>query len=119
MTHAELLDLLREARDFMHQAAISRGPCPDCTECDLRDTIIAKADAALAAPEAEERVDSATPVVEWAKNPQTLEWYAKMSPFFVEVHYNNGWKWAVVSSGEAPSEAEAKAAAITAARGMK
>lgn len=46
--------LLREARDFMRQAAISRGPCPDCTECDHRDAIIAKADAALAAHDARE-----------------------------------------------------------------
>jgi hypothetical protein len=40
--------LLKEARDFMREVADSRGPCPDCTECDRRDAIVAKADAALA-----------------------------------------------------------------------
>lgn len=113
MTNAELIDLLREAREMLGNYLDN--PIRPRPRFPLFDRI----DAALAEHEAEERVDSATPVVEWAKNPQTLEWYAKMSPFFVEVHYNNGWKWAVVSSGEAPSEAEAKAAAIAAAKGMK
>jgi len=39
--------LLKEARDFMREIADSRGPCPDCTECDRRDAIISKASVAL------------------------------------------------------------------------
>lgn len=73
MTNAELIALLREARYFMRQAAISRGPCPDCTECDHRDAIIAKADAALAesqieveCPECEKCLDSMEGAVETA-----------------------------------------------------
>lgn len=59
----------------------------------------------------------AAPAVIWSKNPKTLEFYAKVHPFFLEVHWNKGWKYAVVSSGETDSEAEAKARAIAVARG--
>ena len=61
----------------------------------------------------------ATPSVNWSKNPKTLEFYAKVHPFFLEVHWNKGWKYAVVSSGETDSEAEAKERAIKIASGIR
>lgn len=127
MTNAELVALLREARDFMRQAATSRGPCPDCTECDHRDAIIAKADAALAAHDA---VLPSEEDVEWESGTdyegKTFA-SAQVKDVAIEV---NGWDragtrfyWRIFSTldeeGRADTLEEAKSAAIAAARGMR
>jgi hypothetical protein len=109
--------LLREARDFMREVADSRGPCPDCTECDRRDAIIAKADAALA-----ERADSATPVVEWEERQGSYIHDDGVNELRVYL-WGDLWHWHTVveyrANGIGTTEAEAKSAAIAAARGLK
>jgi hypothetical protein len=118
VTNAELLDLLREARVFV-------GFCPTTQEgidrvCEVRDRI----DAALA-----ERQDSAKDVVEWKQyvaggwseakiGADTL---AAVGPF--DHDWGTQWRWRVTREqgcvGYCATEAEAKDAAIAAARGTK
>jgi hypothetical protein len=118
MTNEKLLDLLREARVFV-------GFCPTTQEgidrvCEVRDCI----DAALAAHRDEVPAqDSAKDVVEWRPSDQRV---------FLDgvslrvVHHTDGlWVWSVywplshrTEQGRVATEAEAKSAAIAAARGL-
>ena len=129
MTNSELLDLLREALGWMREVADRRGRCPDCEECDRRDAIIVKAEAALA-----EWQDSAKDVVESVE--MKWEWHSVNSPNRVEAiltdgtrvtcrkaNYNGvmGWAWdaEIRPVGFALTLDDAKSAAIAAARGVK
>lgn len=126
MTNAELLDLLRESLGWMREVADRRGRCPDCEECDRRDTIIAKAEAALA-----ERQDSARDSVEWREGesiPSTgcQQWRADITEdVCVNVWLTSPplseYAWEVVyNSGDSKKTlAEAKDAALAAARGLR
>jgi len=120
-------ELLREALGWMREVADRRGRCPDCEECDRRDAIIVKADAALA-----ERQDSAKDVVEsdapyWVQvTPSGHRATFRGALLDTWKRYDNGhWVWEVrgptqgYRSGDVFSEAEAKSAAIAAARGKK
>jgi len=102
--------LLREARD---QLVGAQGMAK------VTQTI-ARIDAALAEHEAEQRVDSATPVVEWetdafgndyVKNGNVLSMVAQT--------LDGNFGWETRTEGYADTEAEAKSAAIAAARRLK
>lgn len=108
--------LLREARDFMREVADARGPCPDCTECDHRDAIIAKVDAALAAHD--------------AVPPGEVVWHMTGSPVGTLTADLGDWvlrvrwdgqdaAWDATRYGRESDEKKAKSAAIAAARGMR
>lgn len=109
--------LLREARDFMHRAAISRGPCPDCTECDYRDAIIAKTDAALAAHATDK---FSPPDIKWEeKDANRFGIYPHEADYSddvfltVEQHLlKDEWIWRVERAGCAKDEADAKTKAV-------
>ncbi len=119
MTLDEAVALLREARDFMRQAAISRGPCPDCTECDYRDAIIAKADAALAEHDA---VPPSEEKVEWIPNgPRGLSGYLKGRVEKASAYQTKDGLWWASASDIGPFDTldEAQRAALAAARGMR
>ncbi len=124
MTNAELRDLLREARVFV-------GFCPTTQEgidrvCEVRDCI----DAALAAHRdegsTEDDVESVEMRWDWheVNSPNRLE-ALLMDGTRVECHradYNGvmGWSWYAMHQfvGFALTLAEAKFAAIAAARGL-
>jgi hypothetical protein len=121
MTNAELLDLLREARGCVSYA---RSMCPDKpihARWDDRkklETLLDNIDAALA-----ERQDSATDVVEsepveWSR---VGRWSATVvGDVFCQVQRGvDFWNWDTSQTGLAPTEAEAKFAAIAAARRMR
>ena len=141
MTNAELLDLLREARDSVerdmdyteipdqvsreHQrllnlraridAALAEG-CPDCGH-QYGQQEYCQGDGHA------EHAESATPVVEWIDYG---EWGAKSTQIdgfalTVRAHGLPGpWHWeAPRCSGYAATKDEAKSAAIAAARGMR
>lgn len=114
MTNTELIDLLREARSVVDLAA-SR-------DARFDNGLLARIDAALAAHEAEERIDSATPVVEWEKRQGDYIHDDGVKELRVYL-WGGEWHWRTVveyrANGTCTTEAEAKAAAIAAARGMK
>ena len=122
MTNAELLDLMREARESIAQDFDS-GPAGRRTLLDLLKRI----DAALA-----EHADSATPVVEsvvWRNTPDGED--AVVNNAVLSVWgWRGGWAWQRkplaepsylnrTESGLSTTLDEAKSAAIAAARGMK
>jgi hypothetical protein len=120
MTNAELLDLLIRARN-----ALSHG-CWNGSCCDVR----ARIDAALPSLQAAwtedaERQDSATEVVEWKRG--LYAWDATIGNMCLHIKatwdkgalHKEQWNWRVERQGKCATEAEAKAAAIAAARGMK
>jgi hypothetical protein len=109
--------LLAEARDFVERAAHIFED--DQYYAEAHDTI-ARIDAALA-----EHADSATPVVEWCAVGDT--WATAYPVDGVEMtvmRWADGpWKWwtkiETSAQGTCSTEAEAKSAAIAAARGLK
>ena len=113
MTNAELLDLLREAREDVD--AMGNGDL-----CRAIDRALAIHDAALT-----EHADSATPVVEWCAVGDT--WATAYPVDGVEMtvmRWADGpWKWwtnlETSAQGTASTEEEAKSAAIAAAKSMK
>jgi hypothetical protein len=128
VTNAELLDLLREAREsvYLHKERLI--DCPheldDCT-CDLaaqKVELLYRIDAAHA-----ERQDSATDVVEsktrWWPSHQETVIDGACARVWLQDAENWGW-WifkdhGVRDTGFAKTEVEAKEAAIAAARGLK
>ena len=108
--------LLREALSWMREMADRRGPCRDCTECDQRDAIIKKADAALA-----ERQDSAKDVVEWRMTNSPIgTTHAYLDGVDLRVRWDGqDAAWDATRYGRCATEAEAKSAAIAAAKGMR
>jgi hypothetical protein len=125
VTNVEIIALLREARGHVFN-------WPDYTVAQKR-SLLDRIDAALAAHEAEERVDSATPVVEsdiwWSPSSHR----ASKGKCDLHVWRMNlkewGWSTTVYRDHERGREDlgngvcntldEAKAAAIAAARGMR
>jgi hypothetical protein len=119
--------LLREARESVYQHKERLLDCDHdhetCT-CDLaakKIVLLSSIDAALA-----ERQDSATNVVEsepmnWMQNGFVVEeQIANVSGGTVVVRDRGGtWAWALQRRGYCATEAEAKSAAIAAAKGMK
>ena len=117
MTNEKLLDLLREvAPDRNHTIECEReGYNPpfdgdDCLRCRI--------DAALAEP-----LDSATEVVDWRPSDQRVF----LDGVSLRIVYQTGglWLWSVywplshrTQQGQVATEAEAKSAAIAAARGL-
>ncbi len=108
MTHEELLDLLREARN-----ALSHG-CWNGSCCAVR----ARIDAALSSPQAA-RTEGAESKVEWTQvgfSSCTMT----ADGISCAVHKSGGrWTWDTRIYGIADTEAEAKSAAIAAARRVK
>ncbi len=115
MTNAELLDLLREAQSCVEEAAEAFGHLDAKTNDVLR-----RIKAALV-----ERQDSATDVVE----SEPVDWgapdrfqIAHVGSFVAEVFPDRdgkGWVWAIAQRDNANTEAEARRAAIAAAKGMR
>lgn len=107
MGNAELLALLREAREFI----LRFGKVEE--DHNLRDRI----DAVLA-----KRVDFATPSVEWEQRQGSYIHDDGVNELRVYL-WGDEWHWHTVveyrANGTCTTEAEAKAAAIAAARGMK
>jgi len=99
--------LLREARDVVDTLE-ARYP---------RDELVARIDAALA-----EHADSATPVVEWEQRQGSYIHDDGVNELRVYL-WSNEWHWHTVveyrANGTCATEAEAKSAALAAARGMK
>lgn len=121
MTKKEMVALLREARDAVewdfdwseHSQASDRKVALD---------LLSRIDAALAEHDAEERADSATPVVEWEQRQGSYIHDDGVSELRVYL-WGDEWHWHTVvehrASGTCATEDEAKAAAIAAARGMR
>lgn len=119
MTNAELLSLLREAQEALYA---DHGLMRDSFKCDCRTCSLRKAiDAALAAHEAE-APDSATPVVEWKERQGCYIHDDGVNELRVYL-WGGEWHWKTVveyrADGTRATEAEAKTAAIAAARGMR
>jgi hypothetical protein len=124
MTKEELLDLLREARKLIHTTlvidALHDWACESDGLDDAMRSLRTSINAALA-----ERQDSAKDVVE----SEPVDWgapdrfqIAHVGSFVAEVFPDRdgkGWVWAIARRDNANTEAEAKSAAIAAARGMK
>ena len=110
MTNTELLDLLREAVEYIDPLACQ------IDETDLLDRI----DAALA-----ERQDSATEEVEWERGLYAWDATIGNTCLHIKATWDKGalheeqWNWRVERQGKCATEAEAKEAAIAVARGMK
>jgi hypothetical protein len=76
---------------------------------------IARIDAALAEP-----LDSTTPVVEWKADAFGTEYVRRGNMLSMVTQTLDGnWGWETRTEGYADTEAEAKSAAIAAARGLK
>jgi len=113
--------LLREAYDILQDEGRSGGAW-DCMDLANRMfTALEAHDAALA-----ERQDSAKDVVEWTKGASEDDYtYAQLdSDTYVDVIQADGqWRWSALREqgcgGYCATEAEAKAAAIAAARGLR
>jgi hypothetical protein len=106
MTNAELLNLLREARKWLAHEGHGDG-----------SYVLHRIDAALA-----ERQDSATPVVEWEQRQGSYIHDDGVNELRVYL-WGDEWHWHTVveyrANGICTTEAEAKSAAIAAARGMR
>lgn len=93
-----------------------------CT-CDLAAQKIAlldRIDAALAAHEAEERVESATQVVQWKTDAFGIDYVKQGNVLSMVAQSIDGrWGWETQVAGYADTEAEAQRAALAAARGMR
>ncbi len=106
------LALLREARQVFHDKQYDAG------WHDEYDRLAARIDAALA-----ERQDSAEDVVEskpveWSRVERWSATY--VGDLFCQVQRGvDFWSWDISQTGLAPTETEAKAAAIATARGMR
>jgi hypothetical protein len=114
MTNEELIDLLREARKHVD---LTTG----YFEVYNDNNLLSRIDSALA-----ERQDSAKDVVEWTKGASEDDYtYAQLdSDTYVDVIQADGqWRWSALREqgcgGYCATEAEAKSAAIAAARGMR
>ncbi len=106
MTHEELLDLLREAVEYIDPLA-----------CQIDETdLLERIDDALV-----ERQDSATDVVEWRQHGLVEEEqiFDIRDGYGVVRNRGDDWSWMVARRGRVATEAEAKAAAIEAAKGLK
>ena len=125
MTNTELLDLLREARvsvfhDHEYARIFGTETDPAVAAVPKLADLLARIDAALA-----ERQDSATDVVE----SEPVDWgapdrfqIAHVGSFVAEVFPDRdgkGWVWAIARRDNANTEAEAKSAAIAAAKGLR
>ena len=119
MTTAELIELLREARESVeaHEKALLYDDPKVAALIDLATRI----DAALA-----ERQDSATDVVEWHDIAGQGIQIAKVGDLTLRLVFHSyppAWRWSVSHDrqdyGECFTEDEAKIAAIAAARGMR
>jgi hypothetical protein len=112
MTNTELLDLLREAREWVScpYAYRQTETCP-CTACKTK----ARIDAALA-----ERQDSAKDVVEWRLNVFSNTLCAYVNGCILRISQGGpdvAWDTTRYGRCSTEAEAEAKSAAIAAARG--
>lgn len=126
MTNAELLDLLREARETMRNFAENwdcdtdahkyRTTCRVCAAKEAQDRI----DAALADALAELQ-DSAKDVVEWSDSDGWMQVSRAALPNRnLEVRRGrDAFKWKVIHQGCADTAEDAKAAAIAAAKGLR
>jgi hypothetical protein len=114
MTNEQLLDLLREAKWYLTVAKKT------LTLAGTED-VLARIDAALA-----ERQDSAKDVVEWTKGASEDDYaYAQPSSdtYVTATRLDGQWQWSARRvqgcNGTCATEAEAKEAAIAAARGLR
>ena len=112
--------LLREARDSVDLDAEAAGNSRFASEDERVSGLLSRIDAALA-----ERQDSETDIVEWQKGGSEDDYaYAQpSSDTYVTVSWLDGqWRWSARRvqgcSGYCATEAEAKSAAIAAAKGM-
>ena len=110
MTNTELIELLRKTRGWV-------GHDLDCTSVCDECVLAARIDAALA-----EHADSATPVVEWEQRQGSYIHDDGVNEFRVYL-WGDEWHWHTVveyrANGTCATEAEAKSAALAAARGLK
>ena len=103
-------ELLRDARQYV-------GFCPITQEgMETIGAVRTRIDAAFA-----ERQDSATGVVEWRQHGLVEEEqiFDIRDGYGVVRNRGDDWSWMVARRGRVATEAEAKAAAIEAAKGLK
>ena len=112
--------LLREARKFVVDAERLWIEWDNEQEERAVVSMLARIDDALAEHKAEERVDSATPVVEWETDAFGNDYVKQGNVLSMVAQTLDGnYGWETRTEGYADTEAEAKSAAIAAARGMK
>ncbi len=121
MTNAELLDLLREARESVFRDSLCREyddshKAAAMEEHKRRTNLMDRIDAALANSR-----DSTTEVVQWlSPEKKPTVFLASRGGASLEVSLGaERWFWDVSLYGDCATEAEAKSAAIAAARGLK